>query len=104
MKKLARLVARNIKPKFARDCEACLFVGRLDGQDLYLCGGDGSYLRRYGNEESQNGSLGRMAPEGSAYALIRELVRREVLGNEYRSMPLLEMHEDDDLLTLQGGF
>ena len=84
--KTARLVRRNVRPVFQHDCESCWFVGRLDGQDLYLCAGDGSYLRRFGNEAHENGSLGTMAPSGSAYALIRTLVLRGLIGNEYRTV------------------
>ena len=80
--KTARLVARNVTPKFQHDCDVCCFVGRLDGQDLYLCG-DGSYIRRFGNSDHENGSLGEFAPPGSPYALTKALVTRGVFGNEY---------------------
>ena len=84
--KTARLVARNVKPVFQHDCESCWFIGRLDGQDLYLCARDGSYLRRFGDRDHENGSLGTMTPEGSAYSLIRTLVLRGLIGNEYRTV------------------
>ncbi len=84
--KTARLVARNVKPVFQHDCDVCRFVGRLDGHDLYLCAGDGSYIRRFGDRDHENGSLGTMTPEGSAYSLIRTLVLRGLIGNEYRTV------------------
>ncbi len=83
--KTARLVARNVAPLYAHDCPECRFVGRLDGQDLYHCPEDGSYVRRFGSEPHENGSVGDFVPEGSAYSLARELVRRGVWGNEYRT-------------------
>ena len=80
--KTARLVRRNVKPVFQHDCDVCRFIGRLDGQDLYLCGGR-EYVRRFGNSDCENGSLGDFAPPGSPYALTKALVARGVFGNEY---------------------
>jgi len=73
--KTARLVARNAHPVFTHDCEACRFVGRLDAEDLYVCS-NGDFLRRFGSEPHENGSLGTLAPEGSPYSLILAIVTR----------------------------
>lgn len=82
MNKVAKLVRRNVTPVFTHDCEACKFLGRLNGEDLYVCPNDGSYVRRFGNEPSDNGSLGNWTPEGSPYALARELhARRNTIVN-----------------------
>lgn len=75
--KIARRTAPAARPAFTHDCEECRFVGTLDGQDLFICG-SGEYTRRFGNAPHECGSLGRIAPEGSAYSLIRALVERKL--------------------------
>lgn len=102
-KRLARLVRRQVSPVFRHDSESCVFLGRLDGQDLYFYPPAGTLLGRFGNEPHEHRILGESSPEGSPYSLARELMRRKVYGNEYRSMPLLELHEDEDLFHLQEG-
>lgn len=82
---LAHPVSRNAHPIFTHDCEACRFVGRLDGEDLYVCS-NGDFLRRFGNRDSENGSLGKMAPEGSPYSLIRAIVARKLPPRVYRTV------------------
>ena len=77
MTKIAKLVARNVRPRFSHDCECCHFVGQLDGQDLYSCPLDGSFVRRFGHEGPQYGSLpADLLPPGSAYSLASKLVLR----------------------------
>ena len=83
--KKAILVSRSSKPAFTHDCDACRFLGRLDGADLYYCPNDGSYVRRFGNEPSEYGSLGDWAPEGSPYALAAKLATRRRPPAEWRS-------------------
>ena len=45
-KKVAKLVARNVKPIHEHDCPLCMFVGRLDGMDLYICQKPGQSVYR----------------------------------------------------------
>jgi hypothetical protein len=76
MTKIAKLVARNVNPRFSHDCARCLFVGQLDGEDLYACGagGEASLVRRFGDDGPDYGSLpAEFRPEGSAYALAGKL-------------------------------
>jgi len=70
----AKIVTRNVAPRFTHDCDACRFLGNLDGQDLYVCK-DGSLIRRTGNEGPDYGSIpGDMPPpKGSPYSLARVL-------------------------------
>ena len=82
---LARPVSKNAHPIFAHDCDACRFMGRLDGEDLYLCS-NGDYIRRFGNDESANGSLGNKAPEGSPYSLIRAIAARKLPPRVYKTV------------------
>lgn len=74
--KKATLVARNVKPSFEHDCADCTFLGSLDGEDLYHCPKHGEYIRRFGDEGHQYGSLGNLCPEGSPYALAQALLAR----------------------------
>ncbi len=83
--KKAKLVERNVKPVFQHDCECCKFLGRLNGEDLYSCPLQGEFVRRFGNEPSENGSLGDFTPQGSPYSLAAEIVRRGLPPNEYRA-------------------
>lgn len=57
---------------------------RLDGEDLYFCPQDGSYVRRFGSEPSENGSLGSLAPAGTPYALAAQLWARASAGGAWR--------------------
>lgn len=83
--KKAVLVSRNVKPSHAHDCAACRFLGSLDGEDLYRCANDGSFVRRFGGEDHENGSLGDLAPQGTPYALAAEILRRGLPPNAYRT-------------------
>ncbi len=86
MANIARPVSpAHIAPLFAHDCDRCRFVGRLDGQDLYVCS-NGEYARRFGNEGHEYGSLGDMAPEGTPYAFIKALVQRGLPPREYKTV------------------
>jgi len=87
MSKVAKLVSRNVSPVHAHDCDYCKFVGRLNGQDLYVCRDDGqvAYSARFGSEGQEYKTLGDMAPPGSPYALAKALFERGGSPNEYRS-------------------
>lgn len=78
MKKVAKITNAGglARPCFAHDCQDCQFLGRLNGEDLYCCKRDGSYVRRYGHLGSEFGSAGEYAPEGSPYALAKILWER----------------------------
>ena len=79
--KTAKLVRRNVVPHFAHDCDMCHFLGRLNGADLYVC--RGGYIRRFGNEGPDYGTLGDLAPMGTPYAFAKELARRSLPPAEY---------------------
>jgi len=73
---VAVLVSRFVKPVHTHDCKGCTFLGRLDDQDLYTCmqGGVGlTYIRRFGSDGPDYGSLGDHTPPGSAYAFAAKL-------------------------------
>jgi hypothetical protein len=76
MAKIAKIVTRNVRPCYSHDCSCCRFLGRLDGQDLYFCPVEGSYLARYGSQGHQMGTLGNLTPEGTPYSLARTLSLR----------------------------
>jgi hypothetical protein len=77
MKKAQLISQATVAPKFEHDCEACTFLGRLDGQDLYVCAKHGlEYLARFGGEGHQYGSLGDLTPQGTPYAFARALHAR----------------------------
>jgi hypothetical protein len=78
MEKKAKLVRRNVKPAFEHDCPKCRFLGSLDGQDLWYCEASGDYIRRFGSEPSENGSLGCLTPPGSPYSLAHQIVVRRL--------------------------
>ena len=44
------------RPLFTHDCDHCVFLGRLDGVDLYFCGRR-TVLYRYGNDGANYGSV-----------------------------------------------
>jgi hypothetical protein len=92
----AFLIARNVQPLHTHDCDQCIFLGRCDSADLYVCKGGGArvprlsleYVRRFSSKPADYASLGDLAPPGSVYALCAALVKR--LGptfqpNEYRT-------------------
>jgi len=84
--KIAKLIARNVSPKHVHDCNACCFLGRLDGRDLYRCRADGSYVSRYGDDGPEAVSLGEFTPVGSGYSLAAEIIKRKIdVPNEYVS-------------------
>lgn len=85
MVKIAKLVSRNVKPAHSHDCEQCRFLGSLNGEDLYFCPNDGSYVRRTSSEPSDCGSLGDLTPEGTAYNLARVIRERRLPPNAYRA-------------------
>lgn len=86
---IAKLIGRSVRPIFEHDCEDCRFLGRLDGKDLYVCKqgstrDDPALVIRFGSEPAWN-SAARIqdAQPGSAYALARELSRRNGEPNSY---------------------
>lgn len=83
----AKLIKRNVSPIWAHDCCRCRFVGRLENgaeqQDLYRCPNDGALIARTGDDGGDYGSLGTMAPKGTAYALAAILARRGGAANLY---------------------
>lgn len=85
MVKVAKLVSRNVRPAHTHDCESCRFLGRLNNEDLYFCPNDGSYLVRFGSNDADNGSLGDLTPEGTAYNLARIIRARGIKPNAYRA-------------------
>ena len=93
---IAKLTARNVRPLHTHDCTACVFLGILDGLDLYACK-DGSLIRRFG-ERSSYGSLPAdiAPPAGSPYAFAAVLLARSAVPgftpNTYRSVYPIEPH------------
>lgn len=75
------------RPVHAHDCQACYFLGRLDGEDLYACDRQGTaeFVRRFGSEPQDFGSLGDHAPKGTALSLAKVLWgRRRELHTRWR--------------------
>jgi len=81
----ATITDRNVSPTFTHDCEDCLFLGSLDGDDLYVCK-DG-YTRRFGNDGEQCGSLGSLAPAGTPYAFAAKLAQSGRPPHAYTTKP-----------------
>lgn len=81
--KIAKLVIRNITPRFQHDCQSCRFIGNINGRDLWVCS-NGEFSSRYGSNGAEYGSLGGFTPEGSDYALAAAIVKRKLPPNEYR--------------------
>lgn len=82
---IAKLIARNVSPTFAHDCPHCLFLGTLDGCDLYYCPRTanrfGEICYRHGNDGPAYGALplnlaSACRGDGSPYSLILALVDR----------------------------
>ena len=80
----AKMVHGYAEPKFEHDCDQCRFLGRLDGEDLYVC--QGGYTRRFGDEPHANGSLGELTPPGTPYAFAAALQERDLPPAEYRTV------------------
>jgi hypothetical protein len=74
----AQLIGKNVSPAFHHDCTGCKFLGQIDGQDLYVCHeyGKPNYLRRFGDEGPDYGSIGDIAPPGTEYSLAAILATR----------------------------
>jgi hypothetical protein len=93
MMKVAKLVARNVRPVHSHDCSTCKFLGRLDGRDLYVCSRaastDGTRMRefvaRFGPTDREYTSLGDWTPEGTEYSLARQILLRGLPPNAYRT-------------------
>lgn len=84
MNKVAKLISRNVTPKFTHDCDRCRFLGRLNGEDLYVCE-NGEFSARFGNHGQEYRSLGELTPPGSPYSLALQIARRGIGPNEYRA-------------------
>lgn len=84
--KIAKLVVRNILPRFQHDCQSCRFLGNVNGRDLWVCskGSGNEFSSRYGSDEAEYGSLGDLTPAGTDYALAAAIVKRGLPPNEYR--------------------
>lgn len=81
--RVARCVRKNVRPRYAHDCEDCVFVGSLDGKDLYVCSKTGEFVSRYGSGGPKYGSLGGLTPPGTDYALAAKLAARGGTPNAY---------------------
>lgn len=58
-----------ISPKFKHDCGRCLFVGRLDRKDAYICAS--SVILRYDDDgPAYTSMLKEMAPKYEPYATV----------------------------------
>ena len=56
--KRAQLVSANpAVPHFAHDCDQCKYLGRLNGEDLYYCPQDDTFIRRFGDRDEENGAM-----------------------------------------------
>lgn len=80
----------TVAPALPHDCPACRFLGTLDGEDLYVCdrrvfgsADPVEYIRRFGKEDHEYGSLGDYAPPGSAYSLAKALAERKLPPRKY---------------------
>jgi hypothetical protein len=58
MKKAHPVSASPAVPHFVHDCEACKFLARLNGEDLYHCEKDDAFIRRFGDLPADNGAMG----------------------------------------------
>lgn len=83
----AKIVSRNVAPTFTHDCDACRFLGSLDGVDLYHCPNGafvmyGDLVRRFSSEPSDYGSIPAVIAgqchngDGSPYSLALVLALR----------------------------
>ncbi len=80
---IAKLVSKaTVAPKFTHDCCKCKFLGRLNGEDLYVCE-SGEFSRRFSSKDQDSGSLGTFAPPGTPYAFAKALSLRELPPRAY---------------------
>lgn len=94
--KIARLIARNVKPMHAHDCPDCLFLGHLGGDDLYVCHNaetGAEYICRGSSGEGDYGccpgEFVDLTTNGSVYRLAAKLYDRNLkekgwTPNKYR--------------------
>jgi len=95
---VARRVASNVSPKFTHDCDACKFLGRLNGEDLYFCPNGGDFVRRFGNEGHEYGSFGSEAPEGTPYAFAKALTKRmKTIAGRYNPCEYVTLKKPDSI-------
>ena len=79
----------TVSPALPHDCPTCRFLGTLDSEDLYVCergpqpANSPEYVRRFGAEDHEYGSLGDYAPTGSAYSLAKALAERNLPPRKY---------------------
>jgi hypothetical protein len=60
--RIAKLTARNVRPVYAHDCNICIFLGALNGNDLYFCPApsprdESSVIARFGARDEEYKSL-----------------------------------------------
>lgn len=77
-----------IAPKFKHDCDKCRFLGRLKGQDAYVCrssidADEDSFILRYGDE-------------GWAYSSINRHLLKKPNPNILDAMSMLLIMGDQD--------
>ena len=91
--KMAQLVSASpIVPHFVHDCDKCQYLGRLNGEDLYYCPQDETFVRRFGDRDSDNGAmpvdviLTTPAFTGTPYSFANVLHTRRLVGG----IPALE--------------
>lgn len=75
--------------RFEHDCKTCVYLGRHEKYDLYLCDGI-SPLARYGNEESEYVSGLTCSFRGESFSVeplcvARELALEKGLVNQYKT-------------------
>lgn len=100
---LASIIARNVRPCFKHDCKHCVFLGSLDGQDLYVCTAHGgtTYQRRMSSRPDHYGSVDApsvpLLAKGSPYALAAALdAIRHSRGKGFRANAYRTVVEDTD--------
>ena len=82
--KVARLIKENVRPFYKHDCDQCVFLGRLDGKDLYVCN-ETNFIGRFGDKPRQYGCMVDHTPTGTTYSFAKQLKRKfgaAVSGNE----------------------
>lgn len=80
MKKVAKLVRKNVRPAHEHDCSACQFLGQLDGSDLYVCPEHLDIVARHGVDGEYRslpiGMAFSLKDDGSVYSFAQKLLDR----------------------------
>ena len=70
MAMVAKLVSNLTFPKFQHDCNKCRFLGRLDGEDIYVCTegnmGITTFIFRNGDSGHEYSSLPKRVVESTS--------------------------------------